>query len=136
MHSLTACLMAARVAPAPGPPRNEYTLQQYMAIKRSNEPTFSPEADRIAFASNASGDWQLWVTPLSQWQSKQVSHFAGGFSARWGPKGNAVLAMVDRNGDQKFQLLTIDSQTGETTLVTHEPEASHRLGGWMPDGRS
>ena len=129
---LTVLLSAS--APAPSP--RVYTLEQYMAIRRANDPSFSPEADRIAFASNASGDWQLWVTPTSRWEPKQASRFSGGISGQWSPTGSTLLAMADRNGDNRFQLFTIDVESGETTRVTHAPDAHHRLGGWMPDGKS
>lgn len=122
---------AALVATAPA-----YTLQQYMAIKRANDPSFAPDAGRFCFATNAGGDWQLWTTPTAEWQPKQLTRFSGGVIGRWSPNGNTILAMVDRDGDQKFQLVTIDAGSGDTTLLTHEPDAAHRLGGWMPDGKS
>src|SRR5215471_6871818 len=128
------CLSLLATAPAPAPAA--YTLQQYMAIKRSNDPVFSPDAQRIAFASNAGGDWQTWVTPASRWEPRQVTHFSGGGIARWSPTGPMLLAMADRNGDQKYQLYTVDPDRGDTTLLTHDPQAQHRLGGWMPDGKS
>ena len=113
-----------------------YTLQQYMAIKRANGPSFSPGADHITFTSNASGAWQLWRTPTARWEPKQISHFSGGAEGRWSPTGSMLLAMADRNGDQKFQLFTIDPENGDATLLTREPDAQHRLGGWMPDGKA
>jgi dipeptidyl aminopeptidase/acylaminoacyl peptidase len=76
------------------------------------------------------------VTPESRWEPRQVTHLAGGVEARWSPAGKTLLAMADRNGDQKFQLYMLDVESGETTLVTHEPDVRHRLGGWMPDGKS
>src|SRR5580765_8454415 len=136
MNVLIATLTVLLAAAAADTSRPSYTLQQYMAIKRSNDPRFAPDGDRITFASNASGDWQLWVTPTSRWQPRQVTHLAGGVIALWSPAGKSLLAMADRNGDQKYQLYMLDVESGETTLVTHEPGAQHRLGGWMPDGKS
>src|SRR5436190_9027576 len=136
MNVLTSCLLVLLAAVAVDTARPSYTLQQYMAIKRSNDPRFEPDGDRLTFASNASGDWQLWVTPTSRWEPRQVTHLAGGVVALWSPAGKSLLAMADRNGDQKFQLYLLDVESGETTLVTHEPDAQHRLGGWMPDGKS
>jgi len=130
--TLALSLLAAAAAAAPA----SYSLRQYMAIKRANDPSFSFDAGRIAFASNASGDWQLWVTPAFRWQPRQVGHFSGGVTGRWSPRDSTLLGMADRNVDQKYQLYRIDSDRGDTTLLTREPDASHRLGGWMPDGRS
>jgi dipeptidyl aminopeptidase/acylaminoacyl peptidase len=134
MNSILLPLMAmvSVAASAPSPA----TLQQYMAIRRANDPSFSPRGDSIAFASNASGDWQLWLTPASHWEPRQLTKFSGGVVGRWSPSGSKLLLMADRDGDQKYQLYTLDVGTGESTLVTHEPDARHRLGGWMPDGNS
>ena len=128
------CLSLLATAPAPAP--HAYSLQQYMAIKRANDPSFAPDGSRFAFATNASGDWQTWVTPTSRWEPKRVTHFSGGVITRWSPTGSTLLAMADRNGDQKYQLYTIDPDRGDTTLLTREPESQHRLGGWMPYGKS
>jgi dipeptidyl aminopeptidase/acylaminoacyl peptidase len=130
--SLLPILFAAATTGAPP----AYTLEQYMAIRRANGPSFSPGADRVVFSSNASGDWQLWLTPTSRWEPRQLTHFSGGATGLWSPDAETILAMADRNGDQKFQLFTIAAGSGETTQVTLEPEAMHRLGGWMPDGKS
>ena len=80
---LVTLLAAAPASPANG----AYTLRQYMAIKRSNGPLFSPAADRIVFSTNASGSWQLWITPIARWQPRQLSHFEGGAEGRWSPSG-------------------------------------------------
>jgi dipeptidyl aminopeptidase/acylaminoacyl peptidase len=136
MNLFIAVWMPLLVATAAAPPKPSYTLDQYMAIKRANDPSFSPDAASVAFASNASGEWQIWTTPTSRWAPKQVSRMAGGVIGRWSPNAAVILAMSDRGGDQKHQLYTIDVASGETTLVTHAPDARHALGGWMPDGRS
>ena len=72
-------LLLAAAAPLPPP---AYTLQQYMAIKRANDPSFSPAADRIAFSTNATGVWQLWVTPVAKREPKQLTRFPGGMCNR------------------------------------------------------
>jgi len=123
-------------APAPDS-THAYTLQQYMAIKRANNPTFSPDADRIAFATNASGNWQVWVTPVAGWQPEQLTRFEGGSGGgHWSPKGEHILAMVDQNGDRNFQLFTVDARGGDTTRLTRADTVRHNFGGWMPDGGS
>jgi dipeptidyl aminopeptidase/acylaminoacyl peptidase len=114
-----------------------YTLQQFMAIKRANGPAFSPGAERISFATNASGNWQVWVTPIAAWQPKQLTEFAAGTSSpHWSPKGEAILVMVDHHGDRNSQLLTVDARTGASTALTRADSVRHNFGGWMPDGRS
>ena len=133
---LAVSLVLTLLATAPARAGGVYTLQQYMAIKRANGPSFSPDGGRIAFTSNASGDWQLWVTPTSRWEPRQITRFTGGVEGSWSPTGATFLGMADRNGDQKYQLYTIDPDRGDTTLLTHEPEVQHRLGGWMPDGKA
>ncbi len=95
MHSLMAWLIVLLAGAATEPAPHAYSLEQYMAIKRANDPTFSPDAARIAFASNASGDWQLWMTPTSRWEPRQVTHFAGGVVGRWSPTGKTILGMAD-----------------------------------------
>jgi len=132
--ALLICLSPLAATAAAG--THAYTLQQYMAIKRANGPSFSPDAKRVAFESNASGDWQLWVTPETRWEPRQITHFSGGVEGGWSPTGSQVLGMADRNGDQNYQLYAIDPDRGDTTRLTHELGVQHRLGGWMPDGKA
>src|SRR5262249_46842336 len=136
MSALIAWLVMLVAAAPAGPAGGPYTLRQYMAITRSNEPHFSPTADRIAFAANATGSWQVWITPVARWRPRQLSHFEGNSTCSWSPTGDTLLAMTDRNGDQKYQLLTLDVRTGAVTQLTHDPEVRNRIGGWMPGGRS
>lgn len=52
-------------------------------------PNWSPDSRWIYFASNRSGDWQVWKTPLDGDKAEQVTH-QGGFAASESPDGAYV----------------------------------------------
>jgi dipeptidyl aminopeptidase/acylaminoacyl peptidase len=108
-----------------------------MAIRRANDPTFSPTADRISFATNASGNWQVWITPIAKWQPRKLTEFASGVAnPRWSPKGEDLVVMVDQHGNGNHQLIRVDVRSGRITRLTHADTVRHNLGDWMPDGKS
>ncbi len=117
--------------------QHTYSLSQYMAMKRANGPTLSQGADRVAYATNSSGNWQLWVVSVSGAGPRQLTKFSGGIGASaWSPRGENVLVVADRNGDQKYQFLLVSAVTAEVTTLTDNAETQNDFGGWSTDGKS
>ncbi len=130
----TLSLAFAGVVPAcTAASRHTYPLRQYAGIRRSDDPSFSPDGARIAFSSNASGSWQLCVVSASGGKPRQLTHGGGVSHVEWAPRQDSILVVADRDGDQRYRIFLASAATGETVPVTPD-SAQHNWGGWSADG--
>ena len=53
-------------------------------------PQFSPDGKRIAFMSNRSGPWQIWMSNADGSDAKQVSFTGSAGTPRWSPDGRSL----------------------------------------------
>ena len=114
-----------------------YSLDQYMAVSRAGDSSYSPDGDRIAYFSNQSGTWQLWVTDLHTLKPIKLSSFKTGISsAHWCPSSEEILVVVDQGGNQAYQFYTINAKTHATSRLTTDDKVEHNFGGWTRDGKS
>lgn len=105
---------------------NELVLEADPGV-RNQKPAFSPDASRLAYASNASGDYEIWVLmpPNASGAATQLTHSRGLDTApAWSPDGRA-LAFTSRrrgklevwnmraDGTEQRPLFEIDSPAGE-----------------------
>lgn len=85
----------------------------------STEPDYSPDGQRIAFASERSGSWEIWTTRADGSQPLQLTNTPGQQSAspRWSPdskwiifdsrfEGHADLAIIGAQGEGFKRLTT------------------------------
>ena len=79
-------------------------------------PAVSPAGDRIAFTSNRSGSYEVWVTGADG--ARRLSFHNGPFTSRprWSADGARILyaSRPDGNAD----LFVVDVSSGETTRLT------------------
>ncbi len=98
-------------------------------------PDYSPDGKRLAFASNRSGDEEIWIANADGSSPEQVTSMKGPLCAnpRWSPDGSTILFNSRREGSADLYLLTPD--TGEVRRITDDPaeEVEPR---WSRDGRS
>ncbi len=100
-------------------------------------PAWSPDGKDIAYWSDQSGEYELWITPSDVDRPRKLTNYGPGFRYNlfWSPDSKK-LAFIDKA--MKIQIYDIES--GVTTIVDH---AIHFLHGaledfscsWSPDGR-
>jgi TolB protein len=112
---------------------------------RNYWPRFSPDGRRIAYHSNYTGNWELWLLDLdTKLETRLTNHPAADLGPEWSPDGRRIAFLSNR--DRIFQLWVLDVTQGTTSrLLTQEllaPVALGRAGGaelpahrWSPDGR-
>ncbi len=101
-------------------------------------PSWSPDGTSIAYWSDQSGEYELWITdPSKEGSSKKLSSFGTGFrySLYWSPDSKK-LAFIDKG----MQIKIYDVATGETMNVDKGMRMMHGpLEGfscnWSPDSR-
>jgi Tol biopolymer transport system component len=97
-------------------------------------PDYSPDGKRLAFASNRSGDEEIWIADSDGSNAVQATSMKGPLCAnpRWSPDGTRILFTSRREGSQDLYLLFPD--TGDYRRITDDPaeEVEPR---WSRDGR-
>lgn len=104
-------------------------------------PSLAPDGKRLAYVSDESGEYQLYVKDLANQAVRRLTDFAKGmrYKPQWSPDGKQI-AFIDYQGD----LYLIDPQSGQRrvvmrTLQIHDGDQQQDLKafrvGWSPDSR-
>jgi serine/threonine-protein kinase len=89
-------------------PAVDTTLQPLIATSfRERSPALSPDGKWLAYASDESGRFEIWVRPFPDVQSgrSQISS-AGGSSPRWNPQGDELFFLDGANDMQAVRVTT------------------------------
>ena len=99
------------------------------------QPAFSPDGQTVAFASNRSGHWEIWLSTTSGSHARPVTSSVGEYSGwpRWSPDGRRI-AFTCRLGE-KAHVFVVDADGGRVRRVTGD-EADEGRPSWSRDGRS
>ena len=83
----------------------ESVLQESYAERR---PAVSPDGRWLAYQSDESGQWQIWVRPFPDVESGRWSIGTGGMSPKWSPDGQELYY----RGDDAMMAVRIDTTDG------------------------
>lgn len=106
----------------------------FASSRNSNSATFSPDGRRIAFFSDRSGSWNLWIGSADGAQLYQVTRFSKSMagSARWSPDSRQVA--FDARPDGHSQVFVI-SADGGTPWVAGAGGSEEKQPSWSVDGQ-
>jgi DNA-binding winged helix-turn-helix (wHTH) protein len=79
-------------------------------------PQFSPDGKRIAFMSNRSGPWQIWMSNEDGSDPVQISTTDSAGTPRWSPDGQSIAFDAPANGTTEVFVAPIN-----------RPESAHAL---------
>jgi dipeptidyl aminopeptidase/acylaminoacyl peptidase len=114
-------------------------FDQFFAVRRfSSALAFTADSANLLFASNISGQFNLWSVPVAGGWPDQLTAFADETVRGVGVSqtdGRIVLC-ADHDGDEFHQLYLIDPDRGWPEKITDEPQVQHYVGSdaWSPDG--
>jgi eukaryotic-like serine/threonine-protein kinase len=82
-----------------GMPRLGNPLQVTVATSVEDYPTWSPDGARLAYESNESGNWEVWVARLTGGPPvNRTAHAAADRYPSWSPDGSSIAFWSDRDG--------------------------------------
>jgi Tol biopolymer transport system component len=114
-------------------------FEQFFAVRRfSSVLTFSEGGSHVLFASNMSGQFNLWRVPVEGGWPDQLTGFTEETvrGAGVSPRDGSILLCADHDGDEFHQLYLIEGGQGWPRQLTDEPQVQHFVGSdaWSPDG--
>ena len=98
-------------------------------------PQYSPDGGRIAFCSDQSGSFEIWVGRSDGSRQEKLSSFGSGLSCtpRWSPDSRHVV--FDSNAEAaQFEIYTINADGGQPRRLTYEP-GTDAIGSFSGDGK-
>jgi Tol biopolymer transport system component len=98
------------------------------------DPSFSPDGSSIAFASNRSGYFEIWVCGKDGANPRQLTSFGGPDvgSPRWSPDGRHIA--FDAQPGNNPDVYVVESDGGPVQRITSQPSDDARPS-WSGDGR-
>ncbi len=92
------------------------------------DPTFSPDGRYVIYASNKSGNFDLWKQPVDGGEAVQLTQDpADDVEPNWSPDGATIVFRSERDGGGVFTLALADGHTKRLLADGFLPR-------WSPDG--
>jgi Tol biopolymer transport system component/DNA-binding winged helix-turn-helix (wHTH) protein len=106
------------------------------STRDDSAPEFSPDGKRIAFMSNRSGYWEIWVCDSDGSNPVQLTSFHGPSvtNPRWSPDGGRIAFDSDAEGEGEFDIWVTSANGGKPQRMTTDP-ANDGNPSWSRDGR-
>src|SRR5919108_2189748 len=97
-------------------------------------PAVAPGGDRVAFASNRTGENEIWVADADGSNPQQVTFHRGPvvIAPAWSPDGERLAFSSEVGGNRDIYVIRADGS--QSTRITTAPSEETNPS-WSPDGR-
>jgi tricorn protease len=111
-----------------GPVRNLTRTPKFREINA----TWSPDGKQLAYLSDASGEYEIWVRPVGGGDARRVTEDGEiwRFAPVWSPDSSMLLF-----GDKNQRLNVVDVDTGRVSVLDASNHNDIRDYSWAPDSR-
>ena len=94
-------------------------------------PQFSPDGRRIAFMSDRSGPWQIWVSKVDGSDPVQLSHTDSAGTPRWSPDGRLIAFDAPSDEGTSVYVISSDGRARAICLTQGQVPSFSRDGRWI-----
>jgi tricorn protease-like protein len=80
----------------------------------------SADSTRVAYASDASGQFNLWTQPTDGGPAQQLTFFTEQSvrEVAWAPAGDTIAFTADTHGDEQYQVYLVSVAGGQPVLIS------------------
>src|SRR5688572_3984643 len=94
--------------------------------ERRFQPTLalSPDGSQVAYADNASGQYDLVVQPVDGGPARRLTSYTDSTVREviWTPDGTELIFLADNQGDEFYQVRRVSTAGGEVRSLTDAPK--------------
>ncbi len=111
--------------PSPGEPASAPPVLAISSTRRDSTPQLSPDARRVAFSSDRSGAWEIWLADPDGSKAVQLTSLGANSGAPcWSPDGQQIVFQSDPDG--QFDVYRIRAGGGKPANLTTHPASDWR----------
>ena len=111
------------------PPPSRRVWQLTFDPGLESEPSWSPDAHLIAYSSDRSGNFDIWVQPVGEGNAVRVTTSpAHDWQPDWAPDGSRLVFRSERDGGGLFVVPVLGGNERKVSSFGYRPR-------WSPDGR-
>ncbi len=120
-----------RLASGPKPlPRFTHPIQVTSAVGVEDYPSWSPDGQTLAYQSNQTGNWDIWITQVGSGQhlNRTEDHEGDDLDPSWSPDGREIAFISNRDGGGVYVMSPLTSSPRKVAVLA---EMSPQ---WSSDG--
>ncbi len=113
---------------------NKRSSKLISSSRRNDSPRYSPDGRHLAFVSDRSGTWEIWVANADGTNPAQITTFKAGLtgSPNWSPDSRQIV--FDSRQEDYSAVYTIPAAGGVAERIT-EKTSDNMLPSWSRDGQ-
>jgi dipeptidyl aminopeptidase/acylaminoacyl peptidase len=114
----------------------KFSIGEFLEVKSAYNPSFSPDASKIAYISNETGIAQIYLIPRQGGESVQLTNSEDPISfAVFSPTEDIIIFGKSSGGNEQSQLYLVNAIDKEVTSLTDNEKARYDFSSWSHDGK-